>query len=98
MAKQDADLFYLSVPKSGNASSKFFIERIGLRDNAAVSPTLGRKNLQISHKRHRHHSRIKSRIQDGQEEKRQFDARYLLPRPFDASSVKGTFFAVYFHK
>ena len=74
-------LFSVSAPKIQNASSRFFIERIGLKENTANSP-------HVNHK-HKLRSRIKSHFHDSRGEKRQFGAQHLLPRPFDGSSVKG---------
>lgn len=80
------------MPKSQNAASRFFIERIGLQENhSKLSSQVSRKRLSME-KRRRLRSKVKSHFHtssDHQGVKRQFRSQHLLPRPFDGSSVKG---------
>lgn len=86
-----------SAQKGQNAASRFFIERIGLKENYSTKlpNQMGHKRPPME-KRRRLHSKGKSHWQTSSNHlgvKRQFGAQYLLPRPFDGSSVKGKILA-----
>ena len=84
---------YFSAQKGQNAASRFFIERIGLKENnfPKVLSQMGHKRAPME-KRRRLHSKIKHHMKTSSNHlgvKRQFGAQNLLPRPFDGPSVKG---------
>lgn len=87
---QMVNKYFFLGPKCHHASSRFLIERIGLGENTLVSQKKQKSSNIIKGKWHRRDSRMKSQVQDLRGDKRHFSTHFLLPRPFDVSSVKGS--------
>jgi len=82
-----------SARKSQNAASRFFIERVGLKENYSTKLRNQRGyKRRPSIKTHRLHLKGRSQVQASSSHlgvKRHFAAHNFIPKPFDSSSVKG---------